>query len=128
MISFADPLNGVVIQLRNPLLGDKVIVSTPTIVKVTMAGSLTSRRTTPPTTKFKLEFADLSRPEAVKFQDFLKTAAGNKLSYVDIYATQWVGYIVSGPHVFTSVGKGPPGSGTRSESTTVEIEFEGSPA
>lgn len=125
MISFQHPYASptLTINIRNPNLGDSLLVENRTQVRRAMNGDLRSFTRTPVTRRILLTFEELSKAKVQELIDFLTTAAGDEIKYTDYDSVVWRGWIITDPAEFSTQGsKG----GTCVEVSTITLEFKGS--
>jgi len=125
MISFQHPYAAptLTINIRNPNLGDSLLVENRTQVRRAMNGDLRSFTRTPVTRRILLTFSELNKAKVQELVDFLTTAAGGEIKYTDYDSVVWRGWIMTDPAEFLTQGsKG----GTCVEVSTITLEFKGS--
>lgn len=125
MISFQHPYASptLTINIRNPNLGDSLLVENRTQVRRAMNGDLRSFTRTPVTRRILLTFEELNKAKVQELIDFLTTAAGDEIKYTDYDSVVWRGWIITDPAEFSTQGsKG----GTCVEVSTITLEFKGS--
>ena len=125
MISFQHPYAAptLTVNIRNPDLGDSLLVENRTQVRRAMNGDLRSFTRTPVTRRLLLTFRELNKAKVQEIINFLTTAAGDEIKYTDYDAVAWRGWILTDPAEFTTQGsKG----GTCVEVSTITLEFKGS--
>jgi len=124
MIEFAHPYATptLTVSLRNPELGDSLLIENRVQVRQDMSGDLHSFRRTPVSRRLLLTFIELSKPKVQELIDFITTSAGDEIKYTDYDSVVWRGYIMN-PAEFTTIGRK---NGTCIEVSTITIEFRGS--
>lgn len=111
--------------LRNPIFGDSKTIVPKTQTRVAMDGSFYSFKSTPSLKQFNLTFEDLSRPQLLEFEDFLISAVGSEIRFIEDNGTNWRGYITSQPIQSTVEGTGQGQGDDRKERNSISIVFEG---
>jgi len=113
------------IWLKNPLLGDNLILNTQSIFYKAQDGSTIGYKKTPPLKKHRLQFDDLTRTNALELLAFCADAAGSLVKYTDVTSQVWRGIIITNPVEILTTGPGRGINSRRKEANTVILEFEG---
>lgn len=114
------------IQVKDPELGDNIVLDTRSTFYKAMDGSTYGYKKTPALKKHRLNFTNLSRRQALELLAFCGNAAGRFVKYIDREAQVWRGLIMTDPVEVMTTGVGPGYVGTeRYEANEITIEFEG---
>jgi len=113
------------IILKNPELGDNLILDTRSSFYKAMDGTTYGYKKTASLKKHRLQFIDLTRRGALELLAFCANAAGSFVKYTDSVGQVWRGLIITDPVEIITTGSGRGTVLERLEANEVTLEFEG---